>query len=210
MSVSAGRQHPAVPAAGLAELAPGFSDPVHDAQTTFRAVLDALAHPGRTVERPAAVAASAPEPLGDAAAAIALTLCDMDTRIWLDSGLARCADYLCFHCGALLATAPRDAHFAFVSDPSALPALDAFALGSDEYPDRSTTLVVEVAGLRAGKGRTLSGPGIAGNARLAVAGLPDGFWRERETLAILLPRGLDVIFTCGPRLAVVPRTTITI
>jgi alpha-D-ribose 1-methylphosphonate 5-triphosphate synthase subunit PhnH len=206
MSATARRQHPAMPAAGLAELAPGFRDPVHDAQTTFRAILDALAHPGRIVERPAALAALAP--LGDAAAAIALTLCDMDTPIWLDSGLARCADYLRFHCGAPL-SAPGDAHFAFVSDPSALPALDAFALGSDEYPDRSTTLVVEVAGLRAGEGHALSGPGVAGSARLAVAGLPGGFWRERETLAVLMPRGLDVIFTCGPRLAVVPRTTVT-
>jgi alpha-D-ribose 1-methylphosphonate 5-triphosphate synthase subunit PhnH len=196
-----------MPAAGLAELAPGFRDPVHDAQTTFRAILDALAHPGRIVERPAALAALAP--LGDAAAAIALTLCDMDTPIWLDSGLARCADYLRFHCGAPQAAAPGDAHFAFISDPSALPALDTFALGSDEYPDRSTTLVVEIAGLRAGRGHTLSGPGIAESARLAVAGLPDGFWRERETLAVLMPRGLDVIFTCGPRLAVVPRTTVT-
>lgn len=199
-----------MPATGLAELAPGFRDPVHDAQATFRAILDALAHPGRIVERPAALAASAPPPLGDAAAAVALTLCDMDTPIWLDSGLARCADYLRFHCGAPLVAAPGDAHFAFVSDPSTLPALDAFALGSDEYPDRSTTLVVEVAGLRAGEGHTLSGPGIAGSARLAVAGLPDGFWKEREMLAVLMPRGLDVIFTCGPRLAVVPRTTVTI
>jgi alpha-D-ribose 1-methylphosphonate 5-triphosphate synthase subunit PhnH len=210
MSATACRQHPAVPAAGLAELAPGFCDPVHDAQTTFRAVLDALAHPGRIVERPAALAGSAPAPLGDAAAAIALTLCDMDTRIWLDSGLACCADYLRFHCGAPLAAAPGDAHFAFVSDPSALPALDAFALGSDEYPDHSTTLVVEVVGLRAGEGHTLSGPGIAGSARLAVPGLPDAFWGERELLAALMPRGLDVIFTCGPRLAVVPRTTVMI
>jgi alpha-D-ribose 1-methylphosphonate 5-triphosphate synthase subunit PhnH len=209
MSATTGRQHPAVPAAGLAELAPGFRDPVHGAQTTFRAILDALAHPGRIVERPAALAGSAPAPLGDAAAAVALTLCDLDTPIWLDSGLAPCADYLRFHCGAPLAAAPGDAHFAFISDPSALLALDAFAFGSDEYPDRSTTLVVEVAGLRAGEGQTLSGPGIAGTARLAVTGLPDGFWRERETLAVLMPRGLDVIFTCGPRLAVVPRTTLT-
>jgi alpha-D-ribose 1-methylphosphonate 5-triphosphate synthase subunit PhnH len=210
MSATASGQHPAMPAAGFADLAPGFRDPVHDAQATFRAILDALAHPGRIVERPVALAGSAPAPLGDAAAAIALTLCDIDTPIWLDPGLAGCADYLRFHCGAPLSAAPGDAHFAFVSDPRNLPALDAFALGSDEYPDRSTTLIVEVAGLREGEGRTLSGPGIAGSARLAVAGLPDGFWRDRDELAVLMPRGLDVIFTCGPRLAVVPRTTLTI
>ena len=29
-------------------------------------------------------------------------------------------------------------------------------------------------------------------------------------LAVLMPRGLDVIFTCGSHLAVVPRTIVTI
>jgi alpha-D-ribose 1-methylphosphonate 5-triphosphate synthase subunit PhnH len=209
MSATASGQHSAMAAAGFTDLAPGFRDPVHDAQATFRAILDALAHPGRIVERPAALAGSAPAPLSDAGAAIALTLCDIDTPIWLDSGLAGCADYLRFHCGAPFAATPDGAHFAFVSDPRALPALDTFGLGSDEYPDRSTTVIVEVAGLRAGEGRTLSGPGIAGSARLAVAGLPDRFWKERDMLAVLMPRGLDVIFTCGPRMTAMPRTTVT-
>jgi len=96
-------------------------------------------------------------------------------------------------------------------EADALPPLDAFDLGSDEYPDRSATLVVEVAGLAAGKSGgtalTLSGPGIAGSAALTVDRLPDGFQAQRTALAPLFPRGLDVVLTCGDRLAALPRTT---
>ena len=88
-----------------------------------------------------------------------------------------------------------------------MPSLDAFALGSDEYPDRSATLIVEVERLRAGQGLTLSGPGIAGTALLEVSRLPERFWTERDLLGELFPRGLDLILTCGSRLAALPRTT---
>ena len=51
--------------------------------------------------------------------------------------------------------------------------------------------------------------GIAGTAALTVAGLPGGFWAQRTALAPLFPRGLDVVLTCGGRLAALPRTTRT-
>jgi alpha-D-ribose 1-methylphosphonate 5-triphosphate synthase subunit PhnH len=199
------RHHPAA-MLDVARLASGFAEPVHDAQRTFRLVLDAMAHPGRIVEIPFTL--MAPVPLGDAAAAVALALCDSDTPLWLDTGFAVCADYLRFHCGSPLSTVPSAAHFALVSDRHASPDLGAFALGSDEYPDRSTTLIVEVEALQAGHGRALSGPGIAGTTRLAVSGLPERFWTQRHSLAELFPRGLDVVFTCGNRLVALPRTTL--
>ena len=62
----------------------GFATPVLSAQTTFRAVLNALARPGSV--HPMTVAVSVPPPLAAGAAAIALTLCDHDTPIWLDAG----------------------------------------------------------------------------------------------------------------------------
>jgi alpha-D-ribose 1-methylphosphonate 5-triphosphate synthase subunit PhnH len=188
-------------------LAPGLTDPVHDGQTCFRTVLDAMAHPGRIVTLPFRLAAPPPAPLSDAAAALALALCDFETPIWLDAALQTAGDYLRFHCGAALVTDPVAAHFAFAGAPATLPPLDAFALGTDEYPDRSTTLVIAVSALEAGRGVTLAGPGIDGTARLAVGGLGEGFWAERAALRTLVPRGLDIVFTCGNRLAALPRST---
>ena len=191
----------------IARLAPGFGDPVRGAQGCFRAVLDAMAHPGRIVTLPASLSGAPPAPLGAAAAAMALTLCDIDTPLWLDAAAAPAAGYFAFHCGAPVAEDPAQAHFAVIANVAALPPLDRFALGSDEYPERAATLVIQVAGLADEDGVTLRGPGIRGAARLAVAGLPAGFWTERATLAALFPRGVDVVFVCGDRLAALPRST---
>ncbi len=192
--------------ADFARLEPGFAEPVHDAQGTFRAVLDAMAFPGRIKWMPAS-RAQPPAPLGAAAAAIALTLCDLDTPLWLDRNLAPVAAYLAFHCGAPLARAPAEARFAFVGDAAALPPLDAFALGTDEYPERSSTLVIEIGGLVTGSGVRLVGPGIREEVRLGVAGLPARFWAERSALGELFPRGLDVLLVSGVQLAALPRST---
>lgn len=190
-----------------ATLAPGLADPVHDGQACFRTVLEAMAHPGRILALPFRLAAPPPVPLSDAAASLALALCDFETPIWLDAMLRPAADYLRFHCGAPLAPDAGSAQFAFAGAPDALPPLGAFALGSDEYPDRSTTLVLAVAALDGGRGVTLSGPGIDGTTRLAVSGLDDRFWAERAALRTKLPRGLDIVLTSGDRLAALPRST---
>jgi alpha-D-ribose 1-methylphosphonate 5-triphosphate synthase subunit PhnH len=194
-------------AGSFGRLEPGFADPIHAAQACFRAILDATAHPGRVVELPIALAGGTPGPLGVAAAQVALTLCDIDTPVWLDEASSSAAGYLSFHCGCPMAKAPGEARFAFIADANTLPPLDQFALGSDEYPERSATLVIEVAGLVEGLGPRLSGPGIRDSARLGAAALPARFWTERAMLAELFPRGLDVLFVSGNRLAALPRST---
>jgi len=88
-----------------------------------------------------------------------------------------------------------------------MPALDRFALGSDAYPERSTTLLVETVCAREAPEIRLTGPCIRGEATLRVAGLPAGFWAERAALTALFPRGVDILFSCGDRLVALPRST---
>lgn len=185
-----------------APLLPGWPDPVDDAQTLFRQLLDALAHPGRihTLHRPLAV----PAPLAPAAGAVALTLCDFETPVWLQSPEA--APWLRFHCACPLVDAPATARFVFIDQPAAMPPLSDFAQGEPEYPDRSATLVLQVASLT-GHGLTLSGPGIAGTARLGVSGLPAGFWDDWRAQHARFPLGVDLILVAGERFAALPRTT---
>ena len=126
----------------------GFADPVFDAQSVFRAVMDAMARPG-DIRRVGALAAP-PAPLSAMAAAVALTLCDHDTPLWLDPALAGSSavrSWLAFHTGAPLIEERGEAAFALVADPTGLGSLAEFAQGSQEYPDRSTTLILQVDAL---------------------------------------------------------------
>lgn len=190
-------------------LAPGFGDPVRDAQGTFRTVMMAMARPGTLRQLTAAV--DAPAPLAPGAGAVALALCDFETPIWLDDALSAApavAAWLRFHTGAPLTDRADRAHFAFVGDPGAMPPLSAFAQGVPDYPDRSTTLVVAVDGLEAAGGWTLRGPGIDGITRLRARGLPPEFplWLAGNRAGF--PLGVDVILVAGMTVAAIPRSTL--
>ena len=188
------------------DLSPGFADPVGGAQLTFRAVLTALAEPGTVNEL--ALALAPPAPLGLAAAATALSLLDGDTPLWCDAKSRAAAPSLRFHTGAPLVEAPEQARFALIADPALLPSLAAFDAGTDEYPDRSATLIVEVAALGDGEPLVLRGPGIPDRRTLKVAGLPAGFRAEWRSNHARFPRGVDVILTARGRLAGLPRSTV--
>jgi alpha-D-ribose 1-methylphosphonate 5-triphosphate synthase subunit PhnH len=188
-------------------LVPGFSDPVLASQAVFRAVMEAMARPGSIAEIDVVIAP--PAPLGIAAAAIALTLLDFETPIWLDPTLAAAPEidrWLKFHTGVPIATDPASAAFAFVAAPAAMPGFDAFALGSIEYPDRSTTLVLEVETLEERDAFALTGPGIKGSRSLSAAPLPADFPRRMAGNRALFPRGVDLVLTSGRRLAALPRS----
>jgi alpha-D-ribose 1-methylphosphonate 5-triphosphate synthase subunit PhnH len=184
----------------------GFDDSVRDSQRVFRALLDAMSRPGRIVTPPAPP--EIPAALNPATAAVCLALLDFETPLWLAGpDIPETRAWLAFHAGCPFAASPDQAAFALVTDVESLPALGDFALGSDEMPERSTTLILQVADLASGQGRRLSGPGIDDTALLAVDGLSEAFWVERAAACGLFPRGLDIIFTAGAALAAVPRTT---
>lgn len=186
-------------------LAPGLADPPHDSQRLFRAVLDAFSHPGRIVALP-----QPPDGVGGlsaAASAFLLTLVDRETPLWLAPAFrtAVVQDFLRFHTGAPIVTREADALFAVVT-PDRTPLLDGFALGSDPYPDRSATLVVELPSLAGGPERRLRGPGIDGSTTLAVVGLPESFAMEWAANHALFPCGVDLVFAAGSQLLALPRS----
>lgn len=175
----------------------GFATPPVDAAHAFRAIMTAMAQPGTIVTLAGALP---PAPVSVAAGVALLTLCDPETPLFLGTGhdTAALRDWITFHCAAPFVTAGL-AHFAYgIWD--ALP-LDDFPLGSSEYPDRSATLIIELPELT-NSGAVLRGPGIKDQAQLSLPAIAP-FQRN----AALFPRGLDFIFTCGDRLAALPRST---
>ena len=185
-----------------AEIAAGFAEPVLDSQAAFRAILDAMAQPGRIATLP--VELDPPAPLASASLASLLSLCDHETPLWLDDAATSFAASLRFHCGAPIVKAPDKAAFALCCGP--LPSLAVFAPGTAEYPERSTTVIYQVSTLGDGVPLSLRGPGIDGSTTLAVAGLPDDFCAQWEANGALFPQGVDVILTQGHRLAALPRS----
>lgn len=185
----------------------GLADPVLNGQRIFRSVLEAMAHPGRVVT--VAGPLDPPRPFYGTAIAVCLALVDRETPLWLDEAarLPELLDGLRFHCGCPIVDEPRRARFALVVDARTMPPLDAFDGGNDEYPDRSATLIVQVAALTAGAGTRLAGPGIAGEARLAVDGVAERFWGDLRANHARFPRGVDVILVAPGGLAALPRTT---
>jgi alpha-D-ribose 1-methylphosphonate 5-triphosphate synthase subunit PhnH len=192
----------------VAELPAGFADKVLSAQSTFRSVMDAMARPG-SVQRIGS-AAGAPAAMMRGAAAIALTLFDHDTPVWLDDRMSATPDvakWLKFHTSAPVVTDSSIASFALVGDPENLPALDRFAFGSNEYPDRSTTLILQVGNLTDGPVVELQGPGIDGSAALRASIRPRDLFERLAINAALFPRGIDVVLVHDDSIVAIPRTT---
>lgn len=191
-----------------AALSPGFVEPVLDAQAAFRATLAALSHPGRIEEL--TLRLNPPAGVDAATAAACLTLLDGDTPVWLAPHAAAdgAAAWIAFHTGAPVVSVAGKAAFAVMLDAASLPALEDFDWGSDEEPQRGATLIVQVPDLNAQGGWSLRGPGIATRAVLRIDGLPNSFLAARRAMSGAFPRGLDILFASGARLAALPRTTI--
>ena len=192
----------------IGELPPGFADKVLSAQSTFRSVMDAIARPG-SVRRIVPMAGT-PGMMMRGTAAIALTLFDHDTPLWLDAEMSESSDvvkWLKFHTGAPIIRDSSIASFALVNDGALLPPLDRFALGTSEYPDRSTTVIIQVESLDTGRAFELRGPGIDGVATLGASIKPADLFERLRVNEALFPRGIDVVLVADDAVVAIPRTT---
>jgi alpha-D-ribose 1-methylphosphonate 5-triphosphate synthase subunit PhnH len=173
----------------------------------FRKILDGLSRPG--TEQTIEAVDEVPAKLGAATAAIALTLCDYQSPIWLSPAIDtdEVRKFLRFHTGAPITSDKATSVFALMSMAEACKSFDGFALGTHEYPDRSTTLVVQSEGFEDKLGVELSGPGIKTPRSVAVAGATQSFWQNVVLNNSSFPLGCDFIFTCGEKIMGLPRST---
>tara|TARA_R110002020_G_scaffold16900_13_gene60086 strand:- start:1603 stop:2223 length:621 start_codon:yes stop_codon:yes gene_type:complete len=186
----------------------GFTDPVGASQTVFRALMDAMARPGSVHDLPSVT--TPPAPLTASAAALIATLADADTPVWLDPALTKTSavrDWIVFHTGAPITAHQSEAAFAVVAAPEKLSALNGFALGSQEFPDRSTTVILQVSTLTDGAVLTLKGPGIKGRASLAPDPMPQHFTEQWTANRQAFPRGIDLVLAGPGCVAAMPRST---
>ena len=154
--------------------------------------------------------AGAPDTMMRGTAAIALTLFDHDTPIWLDAAMSATPDvarWLKFHASAPVVEDSSIASFALIGDAANLPALECFAFGSGEYPDRSTTLILQIDSLTQGPAFELKGPGIDGSAVLQAMIKPRDLFQRLSINEALFPRGIDVVLVHDDNIVAIPRTT---
>jgi len=180
-------------------------NPAYDNQKIFRAILQTMSRPG-TITRLGNLP-TPPAGLHPAAAAVCLTLLDLDTPLWMGACPAKdILTYLRFQCGCPVSVKQDEADFGLILDGTDLPELDRFHPGDIEYPDRSATLIIQVKSFSQGQRLNLSGPGINGKTILQGDGLAAEFRQAMIKNNRRFPLGYDVILTTETEIVSLPRT----
>ncbi len=189
----------------MATIADGFVDPAQDAQRVFRSLLNATAEPGtiHNIDGPLP-----PPPLSRSSWAIALTLFDHDTPVWIDK--CRQTEDLCaslaFHCGCPIIDDCKSAAFAFFIGAEQFPSLTAFDHGTGEMPHQSSTIIWDIGREEMGPTMELSGPGIDGARPLALPRLAAEFLPAWHVNNQSFPTGLDLFIVVDDGVIGLPRT----
>lgn len=184
-------------------------NPAFASQAAFRALMECMARPGdlRNLD-----GIDAPAPFAPATAALIKSLADYETPIWLDPVFAaapKVAEWIRFHTAAPIVRESGEAVFALIAESRSLPGFAQFAQGTSEYPDRSTTLIVQIDGFSGdlnSLAMTLRGPGIKTVRDFAASPLPADFAARMAENRALFPRGVDVVLVAGQQIAALPRS----
>jgi len=182
----------------MSVLLPGFAAP-GEAQSCFRAVLEAMSRPGTILMAGAAL--TPPEQICPAAAAALLTLVDNTTSVSLPDGTQAAQDWLVFHTGARLAPAPM-ADFVLAWDR---PDLATLRQGTYDEPETSALLIVQLPSLEGGSPFRLTGPGIETACAISLP-LDKNFVAQWQAQSRRFPLGIDILLCAGSRIMALPRS----
>ena len=199
----------------LSDIGAGFSDIALGSQSVFRVALEALSYPGRLV--PLDVTFEAPKAALANSSGLLLALLEPGARLWLSPSLVNtdAATWIVFHTDCKITPHQHDADFAWIKNWDELPSLENFAHGTDEYPDHSTTCVIDIFASNASTVKapslTLTGPGIAHTSIVEqLFSTPvqvQAFVKQWAHNHASFPRGVDVFFATSTGLIGLPRTT---
>ena len=187
----------------------GFTDPVFDSQHVFKKVLEGMSSPG--VIKNVDIECENPPVIHPVTAALCLSLCDSDTKVWLSASHPQITSWLKFHCGCQIVK-DRDAtraDFAIIIKGSHTPELDIFSVGTPEAPDKSVTIIFEAETFDKGTHYIARGPGIKTENRFAATGIDENLLDYMRLNKSNFPMGIDAIITAEKSLICLSRTTIT-
>ncbi len=178
-----------------------------DLASLFRCILGCFSKPAVPVKL--TTPTDAPAALWPSSAAIGLTLFDYQTPVWLSVTLDThpVRKFIRFHTGAAITAKSNEAIFAVMTMDEANMDWPQFNLGSHAYPDRSTTVIVQVPSFSEGAPVHVSGPGLKEPVALQVATASAGFWKRVQKNNNLFPIGLDIILVSETHIAALPRSS---
>ncbi|MGF1718718.1 phosphonate C-P lyase system protein PhnH [Vibrio kyushuensis] len=196
----------------MSMISPAFEDAVHDSQQCFRLLLKAMSEPGTIVKLDKC------DGFGNmmsGAAQVLLSMADNATPVWLSSAFSQdraVSENIKFHVSAPIVNTLSETGFALFSQHDLFDqewSTLSFNLGNEEYPDTSTTVVVELDSLTEGNEIVLTGPGIENEQCIAMKGLPSALIQYLTTRQnrSAFPLGIDFIFVAGQQVLCLPRTT---
>jgi phosphonate C-P lyase system protein PhnH len=160
-------------------------------------------------------------------AALALTLADMTTPVWLSPSLTGALGWLVFHRSVRTVADPGDACLVLAAAQNELPDLRSLDPGTPRHPDRSATVLLGGLPLDAraavrssscgnGGGDIMSaesdapllasGPGLREPILWSGHGLGRKFLDQWEENRLAYPQGVDVFLAGERTLAGLPRT----
>ena len=183
-----------------------FDKAVVHASHSFRALMNAMAGPGKSVS----VIDGFPTIAGlnSGSSLVAHSLCDYEVSVWLasDDNIEKTREEFTFQCGCRFVDQACEADFAFFKQMPSLDKLDELKIGNAQYPDRSCTAVIEMPSFAEGRTLVFEGPGIERQNAIQVDGLSDDFiqWWPRNRQKF--PLGIDLILTSQTHILALPRT----
>jgi len=184
-------------------------DEIFDAQAHYRLLLDSMARPGKINVMPQ-LELTTPRGIHAAGALVGFALLNSDVSFYVDGLAAEDVSlYLLVNSSARPAEA-EEADYVYLDGTAAAEILYRLKTGTLPYPESSATVIVAVEELGGETGLvlTLSGPGVDGERRLAVAGMGTALLEALVTINAEFPLGIDLVLTDPTgRIACIPRSS---